>query len=184
NDEEAAAQDHEAGPASQVAESATGQSTQPNWVPATERVGDGGPQPFPSVAGYEIRSELGRGGMGVVYKAWQPSLRRLVALKMILTGAHAGPDQLARFRREAEAAARLQHPHIVHIHEIGEQDGRPYFSLEYVEGGSLAERLAETPLPAAEAAKLVATLARAVHYAHQHGIIHRDLKPANILLAS
>ncbi len=135
-----------------------------------------------NVRGYEILALLGRGGMGVVYKARQVSLRRVVALKMILAGAHAGPEQLARFRSEAEAVARLQHPNIVQIHEVGEQDGRPYFALEYVEGGSLAQRLTGIPFPAAPAAALVETLARAMHYAHQHGIIHRDLKPANILL--
>jgi tetratricopeptide (TPR) repeat protein len=132
---------------------------------------------------YELLRELGRGGMGVVYQAWQTSLSRMVALKMILAGAHAGPEELARFRAEAEAVARLQHPNIVQIHEVGEQDGRPYFALEYVEGGSLHEKLASTPQPAREAAGLAETLARAVQYAHQRGIVHRDLKPANILLS-
>jgi WD40 repeat protein len=135
---------------------------------------------WPTVPGYEILGVLGRGGMGVVYQARQVGLGRLVALKMILAGAHAGPDEVARFRREAEAAARLQHPHIVQIHEIGVHNGLPYFSLEYVEGGSLAQKL--TPVPAREAAQLVETLARTVHAAHQRGIIHRDLKPGNVLL--
>jgi serine/threonine protein kinase len=139
---------------------------------------------WPEVHGYEILGELGRGGMGVVYKARQRGLNRLVALKMILDGDHAAPAQLARFRREAEAVARLQHPNIVQIHEIGEQDGRPFFSMELVSGGSLARHLDGTPLNPRAAAELVETLARAVHAAHQCGIVHRDLKPANILLAS
>src|SRR5205085_11128204 len=132
--------------------------------------------------GYEILHEIGRGGMGVVYKARQVGLNRIVALKMILGGAHATADTLARFRTEAEAVARLQHPHIVQIHEIGEQQGLPYFSMEYVAGGSLADKLAGTPLPPRDVAKLVEKLARTIQYAHQHGIVHRDLKPANILL--
>ena len=134
----------------------------------------------PSVPGYEILGELGRGGMGVVYKARQAKLKRLVALKMILSGGHAGPEQLDRFRAEAEAVARLQHPNIVQIYEVGEQDGRPFFSLEFVDGGSLAQKLNGTPLPPREAAQLAETLARAMHAAHQQGIIHRDLKPANV----
>jgi serine/threonine protein kinase len=132
--------------------------------------------------GYEILGELGRGGMGVVYKARQVALNRVVALKMILAGAHAGQDERARFRAEAEAAARLQHPHIVQIYEIGEFDGRPFFSLELVEGGSLASRLTGAPWPIREAAGLVETLAHAMQEAHRLDVIHRDLKPANILL--
>jgi WD40 repeat protein/serine/threonine protein kinase len=139
---------------------------------------------LPCIAGYEILEELGRGGMGVVYKARQRGLNRIVALKMVLAGVHAGAKSLARFRSEAEAIARLQHPNIVQIYEVGEQEGRPYFSLEYVAGGSLAKRLSGAPLPAREAAGLVETLARAMHAAHQAGIIHRDLKPGNVLLAS
>jgi outer membrane protein assembly factor BamB/predicted Ser/Thr protein kinase len=138
----------------------------------------------PVVAGYEVLDELGRGGMGVVYKARQLGLNRLVALKMILAGSHAGPVELARFRAEAEAVARLQHPNIVQVYDVGEQDGRPFFSLEFVEGGSLASRLDGTPLPGRQAAQLVETLARAVHAAHQRGIVHRDLKPGNILLTA
>jgi serine/threonine protein kinase len=138
---------------------------------------------YPEIPGYEILLELGRGGMGVVYQARQIRLKRFVALKMILSGAHAGADELARFKAEAQAVAQLQHPNIVAIHEIGDKDGLPYFSLEFVEGGSLAQQLTGTPLPLRQAAALTETLARAVHHAHQRCIIHRDLKPANILLA-
>ncbi|HEV3258733.1 MAG TPA: serine/threonine-protein kinase, partial [Gemmataceae bacterium] len=137
----------------------------------------------PAPGGYEILEELGRGGMGVVYKARQVALNRLVALKTILAAEHAGPEQRARFRTEAEAVARLRHPNIVQIHEVGEQGGRPFLSLEFIEGGSLAARLDGTPWPAAEAAQLIEALARAIHAAHQQGIVHRDLKPANILLS-
>jgi WD40 repeat protein len=135
------------------------------------------------VPGYEILSELGRGGMGVVYKARHLGLNRLVALKMILAGQHVGSSELARFRLEAEAVAHLQHPHIVQIYEIGETNGLPYFSLELIEGGSLAGKLQGTPLPAKESARLVETLARAMQHAHERGIIHRDLKPANVLMS-
>jgi WD40 repeat protein/Flp pilus assembly protein TadD len=135
------------------------------------------------VPGYEILAELGRGGMGVVYKARQPLLNRLVALKMVLAGQFASAADLARFRREAEAAASLQHPHIVQIHEVGEAEGKPFFSLELIEGGSLADKLDGTPQPAQQAAQLVLTLAETIHAAHDQGIIHRDLKPANVLLA-
>ena len=138
----------------------------------------------PAVPGYDILQELGRGGMGVVYQARQVSLNRLVALKMILAGSHAGTEHKARFRVEAEAVARLQHPNIVQVHEVGEHDGQAYLALEFVEGGSLAQRQAGTPLPPAGAARLVETLARAVHHAHQRNIIHRDLKPANVLLTA
>src|SRR5262245_16492525 len=136
------------------------------------------------VPGYEVLGELGRGGMGVVYKARQVRLGRIVALKMILSGAHAGERDLARFRTEAEAIARLQHPGIVQVFEVGEHDGRPFFSLEYVEGGSLAAKLDGTPLPDRDAARLVEALARAVAAAHEKGVVHRDLKPANVLLSS
>jgi tetratricopeptide (TPR) repeat protein len=137
---------------------------------------------LPTVPGYEILKELGRGGMGVVYQARHLQLNRLVALKMILAGSHAAVSELHRFRAEAEAVARLQHPHIVQIFEVGEHAGLPYFALEYCSGGSLASRLQGTPQPARQAAQLVQTLARAIHASHQQGIIHRDLKPANVLL--
>jgi serine/threonine-protein kinase len=122
--------------------------------------------------------------MGIVYKARQKGLDRVVALKMILGGVHAGPHELARFRREAEAVARLQHPNIVQIYEVGEHDGRAYFSLEYVDGGSLDRRVNGTPQPAHVAAAVVQTLARAIHATHQKGIVHRDLKPSNVLLTA
>jgi serine/threonine-protein kinase len=135
-----------------------------------------------NVPGYEVLGELGRGGMGVVYKARQTALKRQVALKMILSGVHAGPQERERFRSEAEAVASLQHPNIVQIYEVDHHEGLPYFALELVDGGSLAQRLDGRPQPARYAAELVETLARAVHHAHQHGIVHRDLKPGNILL--
>jgi serine/threonine protein kinase len=137
---------------------------------------------LPLVPGYEILSELGRGGMGVVYKAVQVGLNRPVALKMILAGPHAGPRDLARFRQEAEAVAHLGHPNIVQIYDIGEADGVPYFALEYIEAGSLVKALHGDPQPLEPAVRLIETLAQAIHFAHQRGIVHRDLKPANILL--
>jgi tetratricopeptide (TPR) repeat protein/tRNA A-37 threonylcarbamoyl transferase component Bud32 len=140
--------------------------------------------PEPVLPGYEIVEELGRGGMGVVYKARQQGLNRLVALKMILTGPYSAPEERRRFQREAEAVARLRHPGIVQIYEVGEYDDRPYFSMEYLEGGNLAQKLAGTTLPGRSAAELVETLARAIQAAHECGIIHRDLKPANVLLAA
>jgi serine/threonine protein kinase len=128
---------------------------------------------------YEILGELGRGGMGVVYKARQPELNRLVALKMI----HAdGRDSVERFLTEARAAARLQHPNIVQIYEVGEADGRPFVALEYVAGGSLAAKVNGTPLPPTEAVEMLLPLADAMQHAHSRGVIHRDLKPANVLL--
>jgi tetratricopeptide (TPR) repeat protein len=135
-----------------------------------------------SIPGYEILRELGRGGMGVVYYAWQNNLRRVVAIKTVLAGSAAAPEQLGRFQCEAEAVARLQHPNIVQIHEVSRDGSTPYLVLEYVDGGSLAQKLDGTPQPPQQAAQLVEVLARAVHHAHQKGIIHRDLKPANVLL--
>jgi WD40 repeat protein len=132
--------------------------------------------------GYELLKVLGRGGMGVVYQARHLKLNRIVGLKVILGGGHAGAADLDRFRTEAEAIARLQHPHIVQVFEVGEHDGLPFLSLEFCPGGSLDKKLAGTPLPPAEAAVLVEKLARAMHAAHQKGVIHRDLKPANVLL--
>jgi zinc protease len=131
---------------------------------------------------YELLEEISRGGMGVVYKARQGSLKRTVAIKMILAGQMAGPEDIRRFRTEAEAAAQLQHPNIVAIHEIGEHDGQHYFSMDYVEGTSLAALARENPVPAKQAAEIVKTVAEAIHYAHTKGILHRDLKPSNVLM--
>ncbi|HET6572090.1 MAG TPA: protein kinase [Fimbriiglobus sp.] len=142
------------------------------------------PTPPPvRVTGYEVLGRIGHGGMGVVYKARHVRLDRVEALKMVLGGAHASPDQLARFRAEAQAAAQLQHPNIVQVHEVGEVDGLPYFSLEYVDGGSLAQKLGGQPQPFQFAAHLVMTLAGGIEYAHKHLVLHRDLKPSNILLS-
>jgi WD40 repeat protein len=138
----------------------------------------------PMLEGYEILGELGHGGMGTVYKARQRSLKRLVALKVIRCPAAADPRSLARFRTEAEAAARLQHPNLVPIYEVGEQGGVPYLALEYIDGVTLEQRLAGKPQPARQAAALVEVLARAMHHAHERGVVHRDLKPANVLLTS
>ncbi len=139
--------------------------------------------PPPAVPGYEVLGELGRGGMGVVFKARQVGLNRLVALKVIRAGGLSSPEEVARFHQEAEAEARLQHPHIVQIHEVGKHQGQPFFVLEYLAGGSLDRLVAGTPQPPRQAAELVQALARAVQYAHERGIVHRDLKPANVLLA-
>jgi WD40 repeat protein/Tfp pilus assembly protein PilF len=137
---------------------------------------------WPAIPDHEILGVLGRGGMGIVYRARQHGLNRLVALKMILDARFADAEDRARFQSEAGAVARLQHPNIIQVHEVGEAAGKPFFSMEYVQGGSLAQRLNGTPLPGRQAALLLEPLARAMHYAHQQGIIHRDLKPANILL--
>src|SRR5262249_4960044 len=139
------------------------------------------PDRCPGPEGYEILGEIGHGGMGVVYRARQRLLKRLVALKMIKGGA--GSEVLrARFRAEAEAVARLRHPNIVQVHEVGELDGQLYCALEYVPGGSLDRALPGTTLPPRAAARLVELLARAMHAAHEVNLVHRDLKPANVLL--
>jgi serine/threonine-protein kinase len=150
---------------------------------ASRRQGQIGPA-LPRVPGYDVQALLGRGGMGVVYKARHLRLNRFVALKMLITGAYAAPDERARFQREAEAVASLRHPGIVQIHDVGDHDGWPYFTMELLDGGNLAQALAGVPQPAKKAAKLATTLAEAIHAAHQGGIVHRDLKPSNILLAA
>lgn len=133
---------------------------------------------------YELLGELGRGGMGVIHRARQRGLDRIVALKMILSGRFAGAAQLERFRTEAKAAAQLRHPNIVAIYDAGALEGHPYFTMEYVEGPSLEKLAKDGPLPGQEAARIVEETARAVHYAHLQGVLHRDLKPANVLLAA
>jgi eukaryotic-like serine/threonine-protein kinase len=156
------------------------EATRPAKMPGLQR---------PSTAGrlgdfgdYELLEEIGQGGQGVVYRARQKSLNRIVALKVIGVGHWASEARLKRFRLEAEAAARLDHPRIVPIHEVGERDGYCYFSMNFVQGGQLDEVVERAPMPVRRAVELIAKLARAVHHAHQHGILHRDIKPGNILL--
>jgi serine/threonine protein kinase len=142
------------------------------------------PGSLPVIDGYEIGELLGRGGMGLVFKAVQKGLKRPVALKIVVSGAYAGAEERARFRTEAEAVARLHDPGIVQIYEVGEQAGCPYLALEFVSGGSLAQQLNGVPMPPRRAAQLLLELARAVQHAHEQGIVHRDLKPANVLLTA
>jgi hypothetical protein len=157
---------------------ADGEVTPPQGWPASSSA------TAPYLPGYEIVGELGHGGMGIVYKARDLRFQqRLVAIKMIRAGADSRPERLARFRGEAETLARLKHPHIVQIYTVGEFAGQPFLVMEYVEGGSLGQRLNGKPQPIADAAQLMEYLARAVHAAHIQGIIHRDLKPGNVLLA-
>jgi serine/threonine-protein kinase len=139
---------------------------------------------LPEIPGYHVQALLGRGGMSVVYKARHRRLNRLVALKMLIAGADAGQAERARFQREAEAVASLHHANIVGVYDVGDHEGCPYFTMELLEGGSLAQALAGTPQPARQAAALLITLAEAVQAAHQAGIVHRDVKPANILLTA
>ena len=142
------------------------------------------PAELPQVPGYRVEALLGHGGMGVVYWAWHLRLNRAVALKMLLAGPCARPEELERFLREAQAVAALRHANIVQVYDVGDVDGRPYFTMEFVEGGNLAEQIQGVPQPARQAAALLATLADAIHAAHQSGIVHRDLKPGNILLTA
>ena len=142
------------------------------------------PKTVPEVIGaYRVAGIVGRGGMGIVYKVRDERLNRFVAVKMILAGEYAAPEQLMRFRLEAELAVRVQHPDVVRVYEVGEHQGRPFLAMEWVDGGTLAESLRGTPLPVREAAQLVERIARAVYAAHCQGVVHRDLKPGNILLA-
>ncbi len=151
---------------------------------ADEPDAGGGDPPLPQIPGHAIEGVLGRGGMGIVYRAHQQSLHRDVAVKVLLLGVHASAAELARFRREAQVVAALQHPNIVQVFDTGEADGWPFFTMELMEGGSLADRLQGEPWAARDAATLVAALADAVEKAHRCGVIHRDLKPANVLLTA
>jgi len=135
----------------------------------------------PSIPGYQIQAQLGRGGMGVVYRAVQTQLKRTVALKTIRGDLYLDPEQVERFRVEAQSIAQLRHPNVVQIYEIGEAGGMPFFSLEMLEGGTLAQRLSGGPMQAIPAAKLTATLARTIGAVHRVGIVHRDLKPSNVI---
>ena len=137
---------------------------------------------LPRISGYDVEELLGRGGMGIVYKARQKRLNRFVALKMLIAGVYAGPHERTRFQREAEVVASLRHPNVVQVYDVGDHDGWPYFTMELLEGGTLAQALSGTPQSSRHAAALLTTLAEAMQAAHQGGIVHRDLKPANILL--
>src|SRR5262249_35036878 len=145
--------------------------------PATERMQL--PRPFGE---FELLEELGSGGMGVVYQARQRSPERVVALKLALAGQFATADARTRFQAQAKMAARLNHAGIVQVYDVGECDGQVYFSMQYVDGTTLARRVAEGPLPPREAARIVAAVCRAVQHAHENGVVHRDLKPSNVLL--
>ncbi len=178
-----------ASPAATAAPASRSPAATPSGLAPPTRLPEDGAAPTapvspPPLPNYRILGVLGSGGMGIVYRAEQVGLNRVVALKMILRDRDAPPEELARFQREAEAVARLKHPHIVQIYEIGSLSGVPFFSLEYADGGTLARRLAGGPLPPDEAAAVVETVARAMAYAHGQGVIHRDLKPGNVLLTA
>jgi eukaryotic-like serine/threonine-protein kinase len=159
-----------------------------DWPPAGRQSPEGLSSPSPGTSqgrrfgDYELFEELGRGGMGVVTRARELARGRIVALKRLLGGSESAPEDIERFRAESRAASRLAHPHIVPVLQVGECDGHPYFTMQYVEGTTLAKKLAEGPLPAIEAARLLLPVCRAIHYAHECGILHRDLKPSNILI--
>ena len=172
-----------------------GDKARPGRIPASDTVrpsgeftstpagpGDRSETSLPRLPGYEILEEIDRGGMGVVYKARQTALKRIVALKMIKSGRFADREQIQRFLAEAEAAAALEHPHIVPIYEVGESLGQHYYTMGFVDGATLGVLIKETPLPSDVAARVVRTVAEAVQFAHDQGIIHRDLKPGNVLI--
>jgi serine/threonine protein kinase len=155
----------------------------PAGSPAVTSEVASGQSPIPNQFGdYELLEEVARGGMGIVYKARQKSLNRTVAVKVLLASQFAKPESVQRFHTEAEAIAQLHHPNIVAVHEVGQWEGQPYFSMDYVQGRTLAELARQGPLPAKRAATYLATVAAAVHYAHGRGILHRDLKPSNVLI--
>lgn len=159
-----------------------------DFIPGGEAV----PKPAPgptrrsgeSLANYDIEGELGRGGMGVVYRARDRRLGRLVALKVILSGGHSGSLERQRFQIEVETAARLQHPNIAQVYEVGEDNGQPFMAMEFCPGGTLEAQIRDRPQPPRDAAATVACLADALHYSHGAGIVHRDIKPANVLLSA
>src|SRR5262245_27270552 len=169
-------QENGAPPASSASEATP--PCRPRGEPPGER-----PPPLPAVPGYEVLGVIGRGGMGVVYKARHLSLKRTVALKMILAGGHAGEHDRQRFRLEAEAVARVQHPNVVQIFEVGSHNGHDFLALEFIPGTTLADLCDGKPQSHAWAAQKLEVLARAVHYLHQQGVVHRDLKPGNVMLA-
>src|SRR6266567_1216591 len=138
--------------------------------------------PVRTFGDYDLLDEIARGGMGIVYRARQRSLDRVVALKLILSGQFASEQSKERFRAEARAAANLQHPNIVPVHEVGQQDGFQFYSMDYIPGQSLAEKARDTPMPPQKAAECVRQIAVAIEYAHRQGVLHRDLKPSNVLL--
>jgi serine/threonine-protein kinase len=175
-------QEPDAGPGAETIDWPT--PTEPSAAPppSDRRLGPALPTHGRRFGDYELFDELGRGGMGVVERARDRARGRTVAIKRLLRGPESHPQDLERFRLEALAASRLAHPHIVPVFQVGDCEGQPFFTMQYVEGTTLARRLADGPLPASEAARLLVPICRAVHYAHDHGVLHRDLKPSNILI--